>query len=139
MKRQSHPILTGALILTAAGFISRTLGFFYRVYLSHLIGPEGMGLYQMISPVSGVCFALCCGPIQTAISRFVAGSVSENGGLENRIRNGRRYFAAGLLLALGLSLALAAFSFSPYMPSQMKRSAFLAFSTIEAVGRVSVQ
>ncbi len=112
MKRQSHPILTGALILTAAGFISRTLGFFYRVYLSHLIGAEGMGLYQMISPVSGVCFALCCGPVQTAISRFVAGSVSENGGLENRIRNGRRYFAAGLLLALGLSLALAAFLYT---------------------------
>ncbi len=61
MKRQAHPILTGALILTATGLASRVIGFFYRIYLSHLIGAEGMGIYQMISPVSGVCFALCCG------------------------------------------------------------------------------
>ena len=69
MKRQAHPILTGALILTATGLASRVIGFFYRIYLSHLIGAEGMGIYQMISPVSGVCFALCCGPLQTSISR----------------------------------------------------------------------
>ena len=102
MKRQAHPILTGALILTATGLASRVIGFFYRIYLSHLIGAEGMGIYQMISPVSGVCFALCCGPLQTSISRFVAGSAA--GG---QFRNGRSHFAAGLILALGISFGLA--------------------------------
>lgn len=101
MKRQTHPILTGALILTATGFASRIIGFFYRIYLSHLIGAEGMGIYQMISPVSGVCFALCCGPIQTAISRYVAGSSASL-----HSRDGRSHFAAGLLLALGISVGL---------------------------------
>ena len=68
----SHPILTGAAILTLAGFTSRIIGFFYRIFLSQQIGAEGMGVYQLIFPVFGVCFSLCCGPVQTAVSRYVA-------------------------------------------------------------------
>lgn len=68
----SNPILTGAAILTLAGFASRIIGFFYRIFLSQQIGAEGMGVYQLIFPVFSVCFSLCCGPVQTAISRYVA-------------------------------------------------------------------
>ena len=69
---RTHPILSGAILLTLSGFVSRILGFFYRMYLSQQIGAEGMGVYQLIFPVFGVCFSLCCGSIQTAISRHVA-------------------------------------------------------------------
>lgn len=68
----SNPVLTGAAILTLAGFASRILGFFYRIFLSQQIGAEGIGVYQLIFPVFNICFSLCCGPIQTAISRCVA-------------------------------------------------------------------
>ncbi|WP_434309192.1 putative polysaccharide biosynthesis protein [Hominifimenecus sp. rT4P-3] len=102
MKRQAHPIITGTLILTATGFLSRILGFFYRIYLSNLIGAEGMGIYQLISPVSGVCFALCCGPIQTAISRFVAQSLATN-----HLKDGRSQFTAGLFLSETIAFLLA--------------------------------
>lgn len=68
----TNPILTGAAILTLAGFASRIIGFFYRIFLSQQIGAEGMGVYQLIFPVFSVCFSLCCGPVQTAISRYVA-------------------------------------------------------------------
>ncbi len=40
------------LLLTAAGLISRLIGFFYRIFLSHSIGAEGMGIFQLISPYS---------------------------------------------------------------------------------------
>ena len=68
----ANPVLTGAAILTLAGFASRIIGFFYRIFLSQQIGAEGMGVYQLIFPVFSVCFSLCCGPVQTAISRYVA-------------------------------------------------------------------
>ena len=68
----TNPILTGAAILALAGFASRIIGFFYRIFLSQQIGAEGMGVYQLIFPVFSVCFSLCCGPVQTAISRYVA-------------------------------------------------------------------
>lgn len=44
-------IIKGALILTLANIITRILGFIYRIYMSNLIGAEGMGLYQLIMPV----------------------------------------------------------------------------------------
>ena len=39
-------IVTGALILTSANLITRILGFVYRIYMSNIIGAEGMGLYH---------------------------------------------------------------------------------------------
>ena len=64
-----HPLITGTILLTAAGLLSRVLGFFYRIFLSRTIGAEGLGIYQMIFPVYGIFFSLCAGSIQTAISR----------------------------------------------------------------------
>ena len=50
-------LVTGALLLTAAGFAGRLIGFFYKIFLSHAIGAQGLGIYQMIFPLffSGVC------------------------------------------------------------------------------------
>ena len=41
-----HPLITGTILLTAAGLLSRVLGFFYRIFLSRTIGAEGLGIYQ---------------------------------------------------------------------------------------------
>lgn len=35
--------LKGTLILACTGLISRIAGFFYRIFLSHAIGAEGLG------------------------------------------------------------------------------------------------
>ncbi len=69
---RKHSLLFGTLFLTATGFLSRILGFFYRIFLSRTIGAEGLGIYQMIFPIYGICFSICAGSIQTAISRFTA-------------------------------------------------------------------
>lgn len=67
-----NTLVTGTLWLTAAGLISRILGFVYRIYLSGLIGSEGMGLYQLISPVYFLLFTICSAGCHTAISQLVA-------------------------------------------------------------------
>ena len=41
----------GTFLLTSAGLISRIMGFFYRIFLSHTIGAEGIGLYQLVVPL----------------------------------------------------------------------------------------
>ena len=96
---RNHPLIAGTLFLTAAGFLSRILGFFYRIYLSRTIGAEGIGIYQMVFPIYGICFSLCAGSIQTAISRFTAA---------NR-EHGKQTMYCGLLISFSISLVLASF------------------------------
>ena len=65
-------ILKGTLILTITGFATRFMGFFYRIFLSHTFGEEGVGLYQLIFPVYALCFSLTSAGIETALARCVA-------------------------------------------------------------------
>lgn len=67
-----RPLIFGTLILTVTGLITRIIGFFYRIYLSRLFGEEGMGVYQLISPVLALSYSLCAASYQTAISKLVA-------------------------------------------------------------------
>ena len=67
-----HKLIKGALILTAAGFISRLMGFFFRIFLSHAFGEENVGLYQLVFPVYALCLSVSTSGIQTALSRTVA-------------------------------------------------------------------
>ena len=67
-----HTIIKGAFILTITGFITRFIGFFYRIFLSQAFGEEGVGIYQLIFPVYALGFSLSCAGIETAISRTVA-------------------------------------------------------------------
>lgn len=52
-------VIKGTIILTAAGFITRIIGFFFRIFLTGKIGAEGLGIYQLIFPVQIVCYSLC--------------------------------------------------------------------------------
>ncbi len=88
--------LTGTLLLTGSGFACRVLGFFYRIFLSRTIGAEGLGLYNMIHPVFGICFSLCAGSIQTALSQHIA----------SHSRSGHSIFRVGLALSLVMSFVL---------------------------------
>ena len=80
--RQKHPLVFGTLILTGAGLFTRAAGFFYRIFLSHKITTAALGLYQMVYPLYSICFSLCCGAIQTSLSRFVAAEYRKRGGGE---------------------------------------------------------
>lgn len=69
-------ILKGTFILTITGFATRFMGFFYRIFLSHTFGDEGVGLYQLIFPIYALCFSLTSAGIETALARCVAKRVS---------------------------------------------------------------
>ena len=65
-------IFKGAIILTAAGVITRLLGFIYRIFMSNMIGAEGMGLYQLIMPVYMLAWSISCSGFNTAVSKLIA-------------------------------------------------------------------
>ncbi len=99
---QKRSILKGALILTIAGFITRFIGFFYRIFLSNKIGAEGMGIYQLIFPIYGICFTLYSAGIQTGISKIVAEQV----GIGN-YKNAKKILKVGICLSLSIAVPLA--------------------------------
>lgn len=98
-----NPLIIGTIFMSAAGVISRLIGFFYRIFLSRTIGAEGLGIYQLIAPVFSICFALTASSIQTAISKFVGDSMGSCAGSCGEKR-ARAYLIIGLLLSTTLSL-----------------------------------
>lgn len=90
--KKSNPLIIGTLLLAFATLITKLLGFIYRVWLSRLIGSEGMGIYQLVFPILGICYSICCVAIQTSISKFIAQSKN------------KYYYRIGLFLSLALSL-----------------------------------
>lgn len=98
-----HPLLTGTLLLTLAGLLSRIIGFFYRIFLSHTIGAEGLGIYQLIFPVYAILFSFTAAGIQTAISKFVAEACVLTKNPKTRRPSSFTYLYAGLILSLLLS------------------------------------
>lgn len=65
-------IIFGTFVLTLTGFLSRFMGFFYRIFLSRVFGEEGVGLYQLIFPVYALCISFAISGMETSLSRSVA-------------------------------------------------------------------
>lgn len=95
---KKNAIIKGTFVLTATGFLSRFIGSFYRIFLSHTFGEEGVGLYQLIFPVFALGFSLTTAGIEIAISRIVAQKHSLH-----RHAEARRTLFVGLTMSFCLS------------------------------------
>ncbi|MGL5380417.1 stage V sporulation protein B, partial [Clostridium sp.] len=61
-----------SFLLTASNITTGVLGFIFSIYLSNLIGPEGMGLYGLVMPVYNLFICLMTAGIVAAISQVSA-------------------------------------------------------------------
>lgn len=102
--QRKNPLLIGTVILTVTGLLSRFIGFFYRIFLSKVFGAEGMGIYQLISPVLALSFSLTVSGMQTAISKYVASETSTHD-----YKTSFRTLWVGFLLSMALSFGCTAF------------------------------
>jgi stage V sporulation protein B len=102
MARQSF--IKGTLILLAAGIINRMLGFIPRIALPRIIGPEGVGLYQMAWPLLMVIITVISGGIPLAVAKLTAEAEAEG----NR-RKAAAVLRVSLAVAVALSLLFALF------------------------------
>lgn len=89
--------MLGTLLLTLSGILCKIIGFFYRIFLSRAIGAEGLGIYQLIFPVSTICFAITTAGLSTALSKYVAEYRSSDPS------SPRRFLRICIVLSAGLS------------------------------------
>ncbi|NLZ35467.1 stage V sporulation protein B [Clostridium isatidis] len=61
-----------SFVLTLSNITTGILGFIFSIYLSKLIGPEGMGLYGLVMPVYNLFICLMTAGIIAAISQTSA-------------------------------------------------------------------
>ena len=97
LQKNTHPICSGALLLTVTGLFCRLLGFYYKIFLSRTIGAKELGLYQLAMPLLAIGIAFASSGFHTAISRYVAKSISAKSGTE------RAYLNIGIFLSLAFS------------------------------------
>ena len=114
--KKTNPLITGTIILTVTGFASRFIGFFYRIFLSRVFHAEGMGLYQLTSPVLALTFSLTVSGMQTAISKFVANETTTHD-----YRSSFRTLFTGFCISMLLSVSCSAciYTFSDMIAQKM--------------------
>lgn len=103
--RLKNPLIQGTLMLTLTGLLTRFMGFFYKIYLSNLIGEVNLGLYHLIFPVFIICETIYGSGIQTTISKLTA---------QDRDCNSGKILKTGLIIGctLAFSLSFLVFHFS---------------------------
>ncbi|MDL2248885.1 oligosaccharide flippase family protein [Tyzzerella sp. OttesenSCG-928-J15] len=100
-------IIESTLILTIANVINRILGFGYRIYMSNVLGSEGMGLYQLIMPLYSLAWSISCSGFTTTVSKLVAGEKAKGQhGNMGRILKQALAITSGLGILLNIILFL---------------------------------
>ena len=95
-----NPVISGTLLLTASGVLGKIIGFFYRIFLSRTIGAEGLGIYQLIFPISTICYAITVSGLSTALSKYIAEYQ------ERDASSPRRFLRVCLLISGALSVGI---------------------------------
>lgn len=88
----------GAAVLIAASLVTRILGFIYRIFITRLIGAEGIGLFQMVFPLLTLALTIITAGMGVAVSKIVA---------EAQILGDRKRIIQVYRLAMGVTVSLA--------------------------------
>lgn len=92
--------------MTVTALILRTIGIFFRIYMSNKIGAEGMGLYQLIFSIYVLAATFASSGICTAVTRMVTDELA-TGTKKSVLRILRR----AVLLSVLIGVASAALVF----------------------------
>lgn len=93
MTQRQRSLIGGISVLGVAGIICKVVGVLFRIPLTHIIGTDGLGLFQQVMPAYNLLLAITSAGIPVAISRMVSHyvTIGEPG-------NARRTFKAALKL-----------------------------------------
>ncbi|CAM4131197.1 stage V sporulation protein B [Paenibacillus alkaliterrae] len=108
--------IKGAMILLAAGIITRLLGFVPRIALPRIMGAEGVGLYQLSFPFLTVMLTIITGGIPLAVAKWIA--EAETQGDTARVKYIFRA-AMGLVVLIGIFMTAAMLFFAPWITTHV--------------------
>lgn len=97
LKRRSQSFAKNAAILTVTSLLLRGAGMYFRIYVSSLVGAEGMGLYQLIISVYALFSGFASSGIGVAVTRMTA---------EELVRGSKKTVRTVLYKCMGVSLAM---------------------------------
>lgn len=67
-----------AAIMTVTSLLLRTIGIFFRIYVSNRVGAEGMGVYQLIVSVYVLASSFAVAGLNTAVTRLCTDALACN-------------------------------------------------------------
>ncbi len=73
---RSQGLIANTMILTVTSFITRTVGMISIVYISTILGPEGIGLYQLVMSIYIMAVIFASAGISVTVSKLVAEELS---------------------------------------------------------------
>jgi len=105
-------LVRGAIILIFAGFLNRILGFIYRIFFVRTVGPEGVGLFEMVFPIYTLVLVITTAGVPPAISKLVSEQIT----LGN-YRQAKKifYVALSFLIIAGLIFTILLFILTPFL------------------------
>lgn len=115
----------GTVLLLFSNIIVKGLGFFYRVILVRLVGLEGIGLIEMVTPIYSFLLVLAGCGIPTSLSQIIAARHGQDS---------KRYLHTAIILLLVSSglLTMAAYIAAPWLIESFApdNRILLAFKTL---------
>ncbi len=113
--------------LMVAGFIVRILGFANRIYMSNILGAEGMGLFQLASPVYSLIILTLTSGVSISVSSMTA-QEKARGRNANALRVAKTAFA--VLLAAGTVCGVLLAVFGKVIASELLHDGRVYYSLI---------
>ncbi|MBE6048204.1 MAG: stage V sporulation protein B [Clostridium sp.] len=110
MEKEQDNFFKNSFLLTASNVTTGVLGFIFSIYLSHVLGPEGMGLYNLVMPIYNLFICMMSAGISAAISKIAAVYNEKN--QQNNITRTLKTTAC-FNFVWAISIALLVFVFAP--------------------------
>ncbi|AGX44068.1 stage V sporulation protein B [Clostridium saccharobutylicum] len=72
MNKDKDNFFKNTFLLTASNITTGILSFIFSIYLSKILGPEGMGLYNLVMPIYNLFICLMAAGVVASISKIAA-------------------------------------------------------------------
>lgn len=108
----SKSFVREAFVLMIAATINRIIGFIYQAVIYRLVGPEGMGLFNLVYPVYILIIVISTAGIPLGISKLVS---------EEEVHGNRRksyqilWLSLSILLFSGIIFTISSFLIAPFL------------------------